>query len=217
MPGGRPTLMHAPDGEDAQGHPITKAQRVIELIGRGIPQNETCRAVGVAVATIQLWMRNGAAARQKAESGYVITVREAEYLAFLNDYESAAPSQEAARIAVIERAAFLPQITKRIVVKKEAREITHADGSRTWELTEVERTETIEEKPPQWAAAAWLEERTRPERWGRRMAVDVAPSQGSQEDRARSLSDSVEEFLRSKAEDEGAPRELGPAPVSPAE
>lgn len=203
MPGGRPTALHAPAGEDADGNPWTTSERVIARKRLGMLHKDIAADAAMSEGTLKFWRSNGAAARARVELGEPITPRAAEYLAFLTAWETAEAEHKATLLGRIETAGTDPNVTRKTTVRHAAPKIVAENGSVTYgEMIEVERTETVEERPGPWTALAWLLERRYPDELGRKMAVDVKDERTSTSmaDRAKALSDEVEGFLASRTE-----------------
>lgn len=203
MPGGRPTALLAPCGQDENGNPWTTADRVIARKRLGMLHKDIAADAGLSIAGLNLWRSNGAAARARVELGEPINERAAEYLTFLNAWETAEAEHKATLLGRIETAGTDPNITRKTTVRYAAPKIVAENGSVTYgEMVEVERTVTVEERPGPWTALAWLLERRYPDELGRKMALDVKDERTSTSmaDRAKALSDEVEGFLASRTE-----------------
>lgn len=200
---GRPTALTAPAGSNDQGETWTTGQRILHRVGLGLAQVDAAKDAGIAIATLHGWKQKGRAARMKAEAGGILTAREAEYAQFLDAFESAEQTAKATLLGAILKAGTERQLVKKVTVKREAREVTHPDGSTSWQQVEVERTEVVEERPAPWTALAWTMERRWPNEFGRRVAVDVQATDGTDHaERVRDLASEAEAYLQGHADAE---------------
>lgn len=196
MPGGRPSKIDQPAKVLPDGTELTIGEAVVRAVGLGQEYTAAAKGAGISTATLHTWRVNGARARTAQLRGRKITQNDAKLAAFLDALERAESEAELERLGRIAHAAQPQQIVK--VVEK-VQLVTAEDGTVTEHV--VERTTTTETRPGQWTADAWWLERRMPHRYARRLELS-GPEGGAIpiEDRARTLADSLAEFLTSTDE-----------------
>ncbi|HYE79210.1 MAG TPA: hypothetical protein VEI97_14600 [bacterium] len=140
-----------------------------EIRKNGTPLNIAAEALGVSRTTIYQWRTRGAAGEEP-------------FRTFRNAIEAAIPEGRRALLEEIRQAGKGGAKRVRVTVKKEVkrgpdkRPVLGPDGKP--EMIEVERTEVVETLEPQWAANAWIAERTCPEEFGRRERIEHSGPDG---------------------------------------
>lgn len=207
MPGGRPTKLTQVIRREPDGSPVTAGQHVIARVELGLDLVAAARESNIGTSTLHEWRQRGASARALLAQGKPVEPRELPFVDWLNDFEAAEAAAELRYLTVIDTAATQPQRYKKLVVKKEMRPVNGVDV-----LVVVEQTETVEERPPQWTAAAWRLERTMPAKYGRRIEVAPAGSAGGMtvEDRASAIGNDLRAYLQGVADAKDAGPLYGP-------
>lgn len=192
MPG-RPTTVDMVLTTEPDGTTLTLGGAYCRNLALGTGPTAAAKAVGINPSTARLWRSNGRQALLRLETeGGDPTDIEAPYLAFLAELEGAEAKAKAALLQGILDAGTQTQKYRKVQIRKELR-----DGV----MVEVDRTETVEERPAQWTALAWMAERRWPNEFGRRVAVDVqhTDDEGAGE-RARDLAGEAEAYLQGMAD-----------------
>lgn len=202
---GRPTKLTQPYTRP-DGTTTTIGDRFLERLAAGLPQKLAAADAGISEQTITNWRLKAAHACQAVAKGQPVTEDEEAHIEFLGRLERAPAEWAGMLIQQVADAASKPQTIKKVVVKRAV-----VDGA----LVEVERTETVEERPAQWAAAMTMLERRLPEWFARRVAVDTTSDGVSGEERADQMVSELGVFLAGAAEaDEAAGRVIDVAEAS---
>lgn len=205
MPGGRPTKLTATIRHDADGKPVTAGDHVIERVGLGLDLIAAAKESNISTSTLHEWRQRGAAARALQAQGKPVDPRDLPFIDWLNGFEAAEAAAELRYLTVIDAAATQPQRFKKIVVRKELRTVADVEA-----MVVVEQTETVEERPPLWTAAAWRLERAYPGKYARRLEVADAQSGMSNEERAEALTNDLRSYLQGVADAKDAGPLHGP-------
>jgi hypothetical protein len=180
---GRPTKLNQTVDTRPDGTPITTAQKVVEGIRLGLDQTTACDHAGISRVTFHNWRLQAARHRAAQTQGNLPnpTTKQRQLIEFLNNIEKAYAQAESDRLKIIEGAAKDGHRTKTVIR-------VMPDGT--------EEKTTTTESVPQWQAAAWLLERTRPAKYGKRLELTgadgaplVPPAQ-----QAKDLAESLAEF-----------------------
>lgn len=189
---GRPTIITHPSGIDG----LTIGELVVQNVARGFTHRDAAAGAGINPGSLTTWLYRGRTALARQDAGEDIPESEQVYAAFAAQVEDAKAQARAAKVKVIEDAAFKPQVVKRITRKLVDSGQRDRDGKPV--LHEVERTERVEEHPPRWAAAAWLLERQYPADYGNRVQVH-STGDVDQESDAREFARELRAFLEGAA------------------
>lgn len=95
------------------------------------------------------------------------------YISFAKAVREAEAEREAKNLAIIRAAAVGGTKTPEVQVFQQYEITTLDDGAQIRKLVKETRKTIIRQEPPQWAAAAFMLSRQVPERWGKRLNVDV--------------------------------------------
>lgn len=129
---------------------------ILEKIAAGLYFKDACLLAGVSASAGQDWL-----ARGQGTDKLPLTPR---YVSFFHGVEKARARAVASRIARIGQAGIGGQVIGRRTTQKHGK-----DGA----VIQTYIEETFQ--PPQWTADAWYLERTRPEEFGRRLALANDP------------------------------------------
>lgn len=172
---------------------ITAGEHVVARIELGLAQEAAARESNISLRTLQNWRQRGAAARAMQAQGKPIDQRELPYIDFLEDLEAAEARWELRHLQRIDDAATRPQQVKKVTIQKELRPNERGELV----MTEVGRTEVIEERPSLWTASAWLLERKIPKRYARRVEIDDGSGEGrTPAERATDLAAAARAYLQ---------------------
>ena len=162
---GRPTVVDTVVRYDDTGAPITAAQHVLGRMAQGLSVYDAALGAAITRASVSHWCRAGAQARIRQLQGFDLTDNEQKYMAFLIGYETTQADIEAARLGRIIHVADGGHQRSKIVRKRARNE--------QGEMVVVEETVTLETAEPNWQANAWILERRFPEKYRRRLDIEV--------------------------------------------
>lgn len=195
----RPLKLDDPARRRPDGTIVTIGEAVITAVGLGQDYTAAAKGAGISTATLHQWRVRGAAARTTQLKGRTVTANDGKLISFLDALESAESNAELERLAIIHRASQPHQVVK--VVEKVDPTKTGSDGK----PLVLERTTTTETRPGLWTPAAWWLERRMPDKYAKRVELsgpdggDIPVAQ-----RARTLADSLSEYLQGAADAEAA-------------
>lgn len=199
MSGGRPLKLDDPARRRQDGTVVTIGEAVITAVGLGQDYTAAAKGAGISTATLHTWRVKGAAARTALLKGRKPSRNDARLIEFLDALERAESEAELERLAIIHRASQPFSVVK--IVEKVS---VDADGNEKV----IERTRTTEQRPGLWTPAAWWLERRIPAKYARRLELS-GPDGGDIPigDRARTLADSLADYLQGAADQEAAAAE----------
>lgn len=198
----RPLKLDDPARRRPDGSIVTIGEAVITAVGLGQDYTAAAKGAGISTATLHTWRVRGAAARTATLKGRKVTQNDERLIGFLDALESAESNAELERLAIIHRASQPHQVVK--IVEKVDPSVLGPDG----QPKVIERTTTTETRPGLWTPAAWWLERRMPGKYARRL--ELTGAEGSEllpAERARTLADSLAEYLQGVADADAAAAE----------
>jgi hypothetical protein len=169
---GRPSridavLERAPDGAD-----ITVADRILEAMRRGLPENLAAARAGVLMTTYRAWCIQAARASERlmVNPTTKLTKLDRKLVDFMREVEAAAAEGEAKWLDAMHSLATAGRVTK-----TERRLDPATIGIPGVTPTVIDAKVTEEERMPSYQAVRWIME----QQYGRRVSVDVRIENGT--------------------------------------
>jgi hypothetical protein len=141
----------------------------------GASQNKAVQAAGVASATFERYLARGKKAHaMKVQGNDPIDEKDVFALHLFNAVTEAKAGGSTLRLGVIRSAYDSVRVKKETTKTK--KKIIDPQTKKIVDYTET--TEKITELPPDWKAAAWIEERIDPERFAKKLVVANTSGEG---------------------------------------
>jgi hypothetical protein len=150
-------------------------EEIVGLIADGVPDQDVCQAVGIAVSTFYNWLAWGEAFQDGAKRGETvgkIRLPKSGKTAYMGFLEAVTRARGTANVTAIQalRSGMAPQESVTSIRKTITETRLKKDGSEyTYEKTETE--ERVLEQPGDWRAAVEYLKRRDPENWSEHHVV----------------------------------------------
>lgn len=202
-------VRHRDDGSD-----VTAGDHIIERTELGLPKTNAAAEAGITRECLRQWQYRGANARLRQIAGEPVDPKDLPFIDWLNRFEAAETAAELRYLSVVDQAATETQRIRKITVKSELR--PNPSGGPDV-LVEIERMESVEERPPVWEAAKWRLQTMSPGRYTVRPETEEKESTVSREERAAGLVGSLEAYLAGVAEAKASGDLHGPIEITAVE